>query len=145
MHADDRHRKVLQGALEDFADDGRGVVDGAFFQVFDGDDAVLGIEEYDFEDFFLQVPHLGHEDINDVFGGFDLRALEAGFVFPKAAADLKRGFDLGDFGGPDAFKLQPIARVGVAHVPEGLELVDDFSGEIQCALAFGAGAKQDGE
>lgn len=140
MRADDRHRKMLQGALEDFADDRRGVVDGAFFQVFDGNDTVLGVKEHDFENFFLEIPHLGHEDINDVFGGFDLRALEAGFVFAKTAADLKRSFDLGNFGHSQPFKLQPVARVGVTHVPEGLEFVDDFSGQVQGAFTLGAGA-----
>ncbi len=145
MHADDRHREVLEGALEDFADDGRGVVDGAFLQVFDGNDAVLGIEKHNFEDFLLQVPHLRHQNIDDIFGGFDLRAFFFDFIFPETTADFKRGFDLGDFGGPETFEFHPVPRVGVAHVPEGLELVDNFSGEVQGALAFGAGAKQDGE
>ena len=145
VHADNRHREMLQGALEDFADDGAGVVDGAFFQILDGNDAVLGIEECDFEDFFLEVTHLRHQNIDDVLGGFDPRTLEAGFVFSKTPADFQRGFDLGDFGGSDAFKLQPITRVSVAHVPEGLEFVDDFSGQVQGTLTLGTGAKQNGE
>ncbi len=145
MRADDRHREVLEGALEYLADDGRGVVDGAFLQIFNGDDAVLGIKEYDFENFFLHVPHLGHQDINDVFGGLDLRAFFFDFVFPKTPADFQRGFDLGDFGGPETFEFYPIPRVDVAHVAEGLEFVKGFSGQVQGALAPGAGAKQDGE
>ena len=128
MRADDRHREVLEGALEDFADDGAGVVDGALFQVFDGNNTVLGIEEYDFEDFLLKVPHLRHEDINDVFGGFDLRALFLDLRLAKAAADFKRGFDLGNLGRAKSLQLLPIPGIRVAHVAECPELIQDLPG-----------------
>ncbi len=145
MRADDRHREVLEGALEDFADDRRGVVDGALFHILDRDDAVLGIEEDDLEDFFFKVPHPRHQDIDDVLGGFDPRAIFFNLVLPETPADFQRGLNLGDLGGPETFEFHPVPRVGVAHVPEGLEFVDDFSGEVQRALAFGAGAQQDGK
>jgi hypothetical protein len=60
VDTNDRNGEILECFLEDFTDDRTGVVDGAFGDIFNGDDAVLAVEKDNLKNFFLQIPHAGH-------------------------------------------------------------------------------------
>ena len=140
---DDRGGVLFERFLEDLAHaHGRGVdradVDGVMAQ-----DVVLCGERYDLEVLLLEVAHLQQEQVGDVGGGGDLRAL-FGRGEQEPAADFERGLDLGGFGFAhtvdvaEFFKGQPL-QAGPAAV-----LDQHLLGELHHVESLNADAQQNG-
>ena len=135
VNTNDRGGEFLQGGMDDFPHNRHGLIDGSCGGVADINDAIVAVEIDNFKYFRLEIAHLRHDDIDDILGGSDLLLDGANFVFPETPPDFEGGLNLRDFGRAQAFEFFPLAHVGVAHIAEGAELINNPARQINGAHA----------
>src|SRR5664280_283829 len=128
--------------MDNFPHNRHGMIDRACGCIGNFDNAIVAVEVDNFKYFSLEVAHLRHDDVDDILRGSDLLLWGEDFDFTETPPDFQRGLNLRYFGRAEAFKFFPLAPIGMAHVAEGAELINNPARQINGADALRACAQE---
>ena len=129
---------VEEGWAEDFARMGDAFVEAAEGDFLGAQQAVFGVQKQDAQRFALEAAHFCAEQGADGLRG--VYSLAAELFDSQSTGEAEGGGELDGFGGAHAVEGGEFGWCSACEAFEGLEVAEQFAGEVQRAEAGDAGA-----